>query len=194
MCGHLDFSHSKHINTHNFFESFGNEYNMDKTFELEADSKAAILTLARLANNCAYIDNSLFGSITKDALGSKKTWEVSVYTILSLFDYFENIHNNTSNTHPKPSYRAFASIMFIAGEIADKPSIRGQLPFISNNKDAIYNYFTGLVVFFYSKYKSFSPDQIFKTQQEASEYCSKIGSIISKSKVNNYSLIQGKWT
>ena len=46
-----------------------------------------------------------------------------------LFDFFENNRRTGINsTHPSPLIRVCACLMFIAGELRDKPIIQDQLP------------------------------------------------------------------
>lgn len=189
FCGHLDFKAKNHV----YLLKSNDDYDFNKVMELEADAKAATLILARLANNHTYTSKALFGSLT-EGFNYKKSWEITVYSILALFDYWESSLETTTHKHPSPYLRAFASIIMLAEELADKPDIRNDLPFISNDKDLIYSYFARLVGLFYLKYKLLSQNDILISQMSAFEYCSKIGEVIKKSDLNNYRLIKARWT
>lgn len=187
FCGHLEYLGK------NQYDVLTGCYNdvLRRNMELEADSKAATLFLARLAPNHIKLNNIIYGDI--DGVALNKVWDITVYSILSLFDYYEDNKLHTNTTHPKPSYRAFTNIIFIAGEIADKPNIRKELPFISNNKNEIYEYFAKLFINFYTKYKGFDTEFIIEEQTKIFDYCSKVGKVIKESGLNKHRLIPGQW-
>lgn len=188
FCGHLKLPN---INQHDFSEVFESGHSLEKTMELEADSKAATLILARLANNHIKLNKTIYGSLPVANYESKKSWEITVYAILSLFYYYENKLSDKNKTHPKPSFRAFTSLIFITGELADKPNIRSKLPYISNDKNEIYSYFANLAVNFHTNYKNVDLESVITKQIEAFKYCSEIGKNIEKTDLNKYREIKG---
>lgn len=190
FCGHLDFIHyQSQIGNLGFLQE--NSCKVNKALELEADSMAARLVLARLAANYNNINRLVFSDITskEDIID---IWRLFVFALISLF---ESLSGKNSKTHPQVSHRVFTSIMFVAGEIAEKREIREALPKIctSNNEQEIIQTFMSYNLDFYQKYKLLSLQDIAASMKEDFEHCSKIGKVIHNININDYRLIRAKW-
>ncbi len=181
---HVIFGHNKLANQINsdLIKPYGNKSIFINSLELEADAAAAQLILARLASNYNKVEKLIYGASIQETSSLKNSWKISIFAILSLFDSFKG----TGKTHPDSSIRAFASIMFIAGEISEKPNIRNNLPHVGNNQEEIYNYFATLVSRYYTDYKNLNELEYYELQISAFKYCFKIGSIIDEKAKSEY--------
>ena len=189
FCGHLNFK-IKHMREKSGLLSV-DEARVGKALELEADSWASRLVLARLAENHEYIKSLIFGTNTKSKLKSDKTWDLFTYSLTSLFNH---IKVSSNGTHPIPIHRIYASVMMAVGEIVDKLDIRKELPPISDDPSKVYAIFMSFVNRFYTEYKGYSQKDFEGIMFEAAEHCSTIGKIIEEIDLNDYRLIKGKWT
>ena len=175
---HIIFGHNeladKKIN--DLVEPDVDESTFMNSLELEADATAARLILARLASNYHKVDKIIYGASIQETTSHKDSWKITIFAILSLFDSFKG----TGKTHPTSSIRAFASIMFIAGEISEKLNIRNNLPHTGDSEVEIYNYFAILVSRYYIDYKNLNKSEYLELQISAFEHCYKIGSILDK--------------
>ncbi|MBP3947203.1 hypothetical protein [Psychrobacter sp. K31L] len=190
FCGHLDFIEDCFLKGVKILSD--DEFGINKILELEADSKAVTLVLARLAENYNNISSDIYGTKTSHSL--ERTWEIFVYSTLSLFDYWESKSNKISESHPPIPYRVFTSIMFVSGEVSDNQGIRNQLPFIGRNEDEINASFMKILIKFYIEYKNQDIENISTELVKAFKHCSKIGKGIEELNLNDYRLIKAKWT
>ena len=190
FCGHLDFTEECLQKGVEIFSD--DKFGINKILELEADSKAATLVLARLAENYTNISSNIYGTKTTHSL--EKTWEIFIYSTLSLFDHWESKSTKISKSHPPIPYRVFTSVMFVAGEVSDNQGIRNQLPFIGRNKNEINKSFMTILIEFYIKYKDQDIENISTELIKAFEHCSKIGKAIEDLNLNDYRLIKAEWT
>lgn len=189
FCGHLDFKNECHRKNNTLFSN--NEYKVAKALELEADSIAARIILARLAANYENISSLVYSSANESFSSTSQLWKLFSYSLVSIFNFSES-ENSTS--HPIPIYRIYTSIMFAVGEIVTKPSIRKELPSISDKESEVYAIFMSYVALFYMEYKNYSQENFEHIMFDAYDHCSKIGSLIKEIKLNDYRLINYKWT
>lgn len=183
FCGHVDFNKDS-------FKEKENNTPLYKAMEIEADSFAVTMILPRFASSFPNLKNALYNLDMTTEITSIRLWEVYIYSVLTLFDFLEISSTSIKGFHPNSTFRAFTTLMSIAGIISENPNLRRILPLISNDKKEIYNFFGKLATCFYIDYKKFEINNLLDTQKEAYAYCSKIGDIIKVDTLSDYRLIK----
>lgn len=210
ICGHLKYDLANSFNVKKWYEldkldksskSINQYPNLDQAMELEADAQATKFLLQPFFEIYNNYSIDLYGKLDNDAL-----WYDFLFSILSLFEFFESLNPNDDGVHPFPFIRVYACLMTLIGELNYRPELLQYLPNLNLEKFEEHNSSNALSDYFTEKFIDFNCQQnklnlanktnieiFIKRQEFAFNFCAKVDDIIQKANLSEFRLIKTKF-